>query len=1022
MHGGTSSDALPRGRQELPRLGRWGLAFLAVGAAFLANRAIPNGSFPAPFFIAAVMVTAHFGGPGPAVLAFFLGGALLDYFYIPPFGTFVIQADFFPSLAQFIVPSALGAWFVQRRKDVERLLERETAVAKRLHGEQSLAEMGSSVLQYLAPELGAPIAALYTIEADGTGRRRATYAFDLANAPETIARDQGVIGQAVAEKRPQVLTVPPDYVTVRSSLGGRRPSHVVVVPAYDSERTHAVLELGFFKALDHGAMLLLERIAEPIAIAVRTAAYRTRLQDLLEETQRQAEELQAHDEEVRVANEELEERGRVMLETQQRLEEQQIELEQTNQALQGQSRLLAQQNDQLAAAHEAVRIKSEDAQRANHTKSEFLANMSHELRTPLNSSLILAKLLTENRERNLTPEQVRFAETIYSAGNDLLAMIDDILDLAKIEAGKLDVRIEEVSLARVRQEMTRTFDPVAAERRLHFVVRIAAHAPATIRTDIQRLAQILKNLLSNAFKFTEKGEVSLSIAGEGDRCRFVVQDTGIGIPEDQLGPIFEAFRQADGTTNRRYGGTGLGLAISRDLARLLGGEIESASVVGSGSTFTLSLPYALTSPAVRDDAARSRVVPSPPVALALTPRPQIVERVAAPTNGRSILIIEDDPRFAEIVFDLARELQFHPTVASTGDEAIRLAMEHPPNGIVLDMNLPDHSGLAVLDRLKRDSLTRHIPVHVISVADYTRTALEMGAVGYMLKPVVRGQIKEALRKLESKFARVVRRLLVIEDDLPQRDAICQLLGSDGVDIVAVGTVKEALEELRSGSFDCVVTDLALPDASGYDLLETMATDEAFSVPTVVVYTGRSLTADEEQGLRKYSSSIIVKGARSPERLLDEVTLFLHQVESNLPPERQRMLRRVRDREAIFEDRNVLIVEDDVRNVFALTSALEPKGLKLTVARNGREALEALERDPAIELVLMDIMMPEMDGLEATRAIRRQAKWAKLPIIALTAKAMRDDQERCLQAGANDYIPKPLDVDMLLSLLRVWIPK
>ncbi|HEX4477039.1 MAG TPA: response regulator [Polyangiaceae bacterium] len=1024
-------------RRELSPVVRWGIALVAVGVAHLANWAIPNGMFSAPFFITAVMVAAHFGGPGPAILAFFTGGALLDYFYIPPFYSFSIRADVLPSLLQFVVPSAVGAWFIQKRKDVEILFERETAVAKRLQGEQTLPEIGRSVLDYLAPELGAQIAAFYTVEPDGAARRRAGYAFDDTGAPETIGAGQGVMGQAIADKHPQILAVPPDYLTVRSSLGSRRPTTVVVMPATDGKQTQAVLELGFPAKLDPSVLRTLDRVAEPLAIAVRTAAYRTRLQDLLEETRRQAEELKAHDDELRAANEELEERGQAMALTQRQLQDQQVELEQTNEMLQEQAKLLEQQNDDLAHAHEAVRLKSESADRANRTKSEFLANMSHELRTPLNSSLILAKLLTENRDGNLTVEQIRFAETIYGAGNDLLAMIDDILDLAKIEAGKLDVRIEDVPLGRLRSELSRTFEPVAAERKLRFEVRVADDAPAFIRTDGQRLAQILKNLLSNALKFTENGEVSLTVTAQADKFRFVVRDSGVGIHESQLGMIFDAFQQADGTTNRKHGGTGLGLSISRDLAHFLGGEIAVSSERGKGSTFTLTLPTAFTPPKAGVEDAPVSPRPStvnesvfslslPRSLDRLPPAPSATrspnDPPSSPHQGRTILVIEDDARFAEIVVGLASEMQFHATVASTADEALRIATTSPPKGIVLDMKLPDHSGLSVLDRLKRDPRTRHIPVHVMSVADYTRAALEMGAVGYMLKPVQREQIKAALQNLESQFTRSLRRLLVVEDDLPQRDAICQLLGGDNVEIIAVGTVKEALEQLRLGSLDCVVTDLALPDASGYDLLETMAMDEAYSFPTVVVYTGRSLTADDEQRLRKYSSSIIVKGARSPERLLDEVTLFLHQVESTLPPERQRMLRRARHREAIFEDRTVLIVEDDVRNVFALTSALEPKGMKVLIARNGVEGLETLEQNPNVDLVLMDVMMPEMDGIEATRAIRRQPKWAKLPIITLTAKAMKDDQERCLQAGASDYMPKPLDVDMLLSLLRVWFAR
>jgi CheY-like chemotaxis protein len=1001
---------------ELPPLLGWLLAPASIALAFGANELIPQGIFPAPFFVAAIMITAQFGGRRPALLAFLIAGLTLDYFYVPPYRSFGIRADLFPSLLQFVVPSALGAWFIEKRKDVERLLLRETEVARRLQGEQSLNDIGKAVLEYLAPELDAPIASFYTVELDGTAQRRASYAFDVESAPASVPPGQGAIGQAISIAQTQVLRVPPDYITVRSSLGARRPSCVVIVPASDGERVHAILELGFFSQVDTAALLVLSRISEPLAIGVRASTYRARLQELLEETRRQAEELKSHDEELRAVNEELEERGRAMSITQKKLEEQQIELEQTNETLRDQAHLLSQQNEELAEAHEAIRLKSEDADRANRAKSEFLANMSHELRTPLNSSLILAKLLTENRDGNLSPEQIRFAETIYSAGNDLLAMIDDILDLAKVEAGRVELSVEELSLHALAEDLERTFEPVAKERGLEFSIKLE-DLPPSFRSDKLRLSQILKNLLSNAFKFTSHGSVSLLMGSDGTQCRFVVRDSGIGIATTQLGAIFEAFRQADGTTNRKYGGTGLGLSISRDLARLLGGEIHVTSVVGQGSTFTLALPLSLAATLAPTRALAPRDAPAPLPA----PKPA-ADRPSSTNRQSAILIIEDDARFAEIVAALARELNFEPTVAATADEAIVLATAHAPDGIVLDMKLPDHSGLSVLDRLKRDPRTRHIPVHVISVENHTRTALEMGAIGYMLKPVERAQIKAALQKLEGKFTHSVRRLLVVEDDLVQRDAICQLLGGNNVEIVAVATVQEALEQLRSSSFDCVVTDLALPDGTGYDLLQTMATDDSYSFPSVVVYTGRSLSMEEEQRLRQYSQSIIVKGARSPERLLDEVTLFLHQVEAALPPERQRMLRRVRHREAVFEDRSILVVEDDVRNVFALTNVLEPKGMKVTVARNGLEALEALERDPKLELVLMDIMMPEMDGIEATRAIRKQAKWGKLPIIALTAKAMKDDQQRCLEAGANDYIPKPLDVEMLLSLLRVWIPK
>jgi CheY-like chemotaxis protein len=998
---------------------------LAVVLAHLGNSLIPVGAFPAPFFVASVMITAHLAGVGPGVVAGLIAALMLDYFHVEPLYSFTIRADLWPSMLQFIVPSVLGCWFVQKRKTLISLLERETALTNRLQGDQSLSDLGASVLGYLAPEMSATLAAFYTVDPDGTARRQATHAFDLSAAPAVIAPGDGAVGQAIIDQRLRVLDVPPDYVNVRSSLGQRRPKQVVLVPASDGERTHALLELGFLGKLAQDSLHFFERVAEPIAIATRTAVFRARLRDLLEETRRQAEELKTHEEELRAANEELEDRARVMSEAQRTLEQQQIEVEQTNQTLREQAGLLERQNEELATLHDAVRARSEEAERANRAKSQFLANMSHELRTPLNSSLILAKLLMEDRDGNLSPEQIRFAETIHGAGNDLLAMIDEILDLAKIEAGKLELEPQEIPISRVRDELSRMFEPIALERNVHFDLRTDEANEQGFSSDLQRLLQILKNLLSNAFKFTDKGQVSLTISSQRGRCRFVVRDTGIGIAADQLGSIFEAFQQADGTANRKHGGTGLGLTISRDLARLLAGDIQVESTVGHGSTFTLDLPLRL------ERSHRSGAEPAPvPVAREPARPPEVRAPRPQPTNGstpvasrgRSILIVEDDRAFAEIVAELARELQFETRIAGSADEAIVEATAHCPDCIVLDMNLPDHSGLSVLDRLKREPRTRHVPVHVISVADYRRAALEMGAVGYMLKPVEREQIKTALRRLEGQFTRTQRRLLVVEDDLAQRDAICQLLGGDHIEIVAVGTVQEALEQLRAGPLDCIVTDLALPDATGYDLLRTMALDEAYSFPTVVVYTGRSLTSEEEQRLRQYSNSIIVKGARSPERLLDEVTLFLHQVESHLPLERQRMLKRVRHREAVFEDRRVLVVEDDVRNVFALTSALEPKGMKVTIARNGREALERLEAEPRIDLVLMDLMMPEMDGLEATRAIRKRPQWAKLPIIALTAKAMKDDQERCMQAGASDYIPKPLDVDMLLSLLRVWMPK
>jgi CheY-like chemotaxis protein len=570
---------------------------------------------------------------------------------------------------------------------------------------------------------------------------------------------------------------------------------------------------------------------------------------------------------------------------------------------------------------------------------------------------------------------------------------------------------------------------------------VAPDAPERIETDPQRLGQILKNLLSNALKFTEAGAVSLLVSrGGDDTVRFDVKDTGIGVSEHQKEIIFDAFRQADGSTHRKYGGTGLGLTISRDLARLLGGDISVRSTPGEGSTFTLTLPLvyrpsteppvtpATPAPVMPPRQARTAVPTQPPPEQLRARQTTVADdSQQIKADSRLILIVEDDPSFAAILRDMAREQGFQCIVAHTANDALAAVARYRPKGILLDINLPDYSGLGVLDQLKRNPQMRHIPVHVVSVADYSQEALAMGAVGYAMKPVKREELAEALQRLEAKFSQGVRNVLVVEDDPRQRESIRQLLENDDVHITAVCSAADALEQLRNMTFDCMVMDLNLPDFSGYELLTKMAEADEVSFPPVIVYTGRTLTAAEEQQLRRFSKSIIIKDARSPERLLDEVTLFLHQVESKLPAERQRMLQVARDRDAALEGRRILIVEDDVRNIFALSSLLEPKGATIEIARNGREAIEALTRsclpgtDP-IDLVLMDIMMPEMDGLTAMREIRQRPEWKKLPIIALTAKAMKDDQEKCLSAGANDYIAKPLDIEKLMSLVRVWMPK
>ncbi|MEZ1314783.1 response regulator [Pseudomonas fluorescens] len=933
----------------------------------------------------------------------------------------------------------------QRLEQQAWLRNGQTELAEQVLGQLSLTELGRNILQFCAQYLGSAVGALYVREEHGGLKRVASYGLsrEQEERDQQLYSDEGIVGQVAQQARLIRLdSVPGDYFKVSSGLGQGLPRSVLVVPTSDDKRVNGVIELGFLRPLAERDTELLDLIAGNIGTSIEAARYRQRLQEVLAETQQLNEELQVQQEELKTANEELEEQSRILKESQAHLETQQVELEQTNEQLAEQAQTLADQRDamdlkntELNQAQAQLEERAEELQRSSKYKSEFLANMSHELRTPLNSSLILAKLLAENPQDNLSAEQVKFAESIYSAGNDLLNLINDILDISKVEAGKLEVRPENTSVTRLLEGLHGMFQPLAADKQLDFQIDVQPGSPTLIFTDRQRLEQVIKNLLSNAVKFTEHGSVSLTVANQpNDAIAFVVRDSGIGIAADQQESIFEAFRQADGTTNRRYGGTGLGLSISRDLAALLGGTISVTSEPGQGSVFTLVLPQQYVE---SGDTPREPLLPVAVPAVSVQRAPVVAvapliaevdiprfedDRDKAPFDSRCILVVEDEPNFAHILFDLAHELGYHCLVAHGADEGYDLASEYVPDAILLDMRLPDHSGLTVLHRLKENPQTRHIPVHVISVEDRVEAAMHMGAIGYAVKPTTREELKDVFGRLEAKLTQKVKRVLLVEDDDLQRDSIARLIGDDDIEITAVGLAQDALELLRTTVYDCMVIDLKLPDMLGNDLLKRMSTEEICSFPPVIVYTGRNLTRDEEAELRKYSRSIIIKGARSPERLLDEVTLFLHKVESKLSHERQTMLKTARSRDKVFEGRKVLLVDDDVRNIFALTSALEHKGAVVVIGRNGREAIEKLNEVEDIDLVLMDVMMPEMDGYEATRLIRQDPRWRKLPIIAVTAKAMKDDQERCLLAGANDYLAKPIDLDRLFSLIRVWLPK
>ncbi|MBD9413585.1 response regulator [Pseudomonas sp. PDM16] len=940
----------------------------------------------------------------------------------------------------YSVAMAKQADYAEEQRQRAWLRGGQTQLSERLLGQQQVQGLADRSLEFLAEYLGCVVAALYLRDSQtGDLQRIAGYGFSGGADNQQFYRGEGLVGQVAQGRRLVCLdNLPEDYIKVASGLGNGQPSSVALLPLQSEDRVNGVVELAFMRVLNEREREFLESIAGSIGTSLEASRYRQRLQEVLSETQQLNEELQTQQEELRAANEELEQQARVLKESQAHLETQQAELEQTNEKLAEQTQVLADQRDELDQRNTALgRIqvqleeRAEDLQRASRYKSEFLANMSHELRTPLNSSLILAKLLAENPKGNLDAEQVKFADSIYGAGNDLLNLINDILDIAKVEAGKLEVRPERMPLASLLDGLRDVFGPLARERGLTFEVELQPDLPERLFTDRQRAEQILRNLLSNAFKFTERGGVILTVSRHSEgTLAFAVRDSGIGIAPDQQEVIFEAFRQADGTTNRRYGGTGLGLSISRDLAQLLGGSIGVSSVPGAGSTFTLLLPE--QAPQVEQIRPAPSLPPAvvraaeAPVATAAVPRPAAAfaddrERLDEQSE-RCVLVVEDESRFARILFDLAHELGYACLVAPSADEGLELARQYRPSAILLDMHLPDGSGLGVLQRLKDDAQTRHIPVHVVSVEDHSEAALHLGAVGYALKPTSRDQLKEVFGKLEAKLNQQVKRVLLVEDDPLQRDSIARLIGDEDIEITAVALAGEALEQLRETVFDCMIIDLKLPDMLGNELLRRMAEEDICSFPPVIVYTGRNLTRDEEAELMKYSRSIIIKGARSPERLLDEVTLFLHKVEAELSSERQRMLKTARSRDKLFEGRRLLLVDDDVRNIFALSSALEQKGAVVEVARNGYEALAKLREHDDIDLVLMDVMMPEMDGYEATRQIRLEARWKNLPIIAVTAKAMKDDQERCREAGANDYLAKPIDLDRLFSLIRVWMPK
>jgi HAMP domain-containing protein/CheY-like chemotaxis protein len=932
--------------------------------------------------------------------------------------------------------------------------------SRMLQGQRDLAAVSQLILSDLAPLVTAHHGVFYVVDSTGETpalKLLASYAYkDRQHAAGEFRMGEGLVGQVAKDRR--MLTVgqvPPDYIQVSSGLGEASPRSLVVLPVLFEGETKAVLELATFDEFDEIRLTFLEQLAESIGIVLNTIAANMRTEELLKQSQALAESLQSQQEALTETNKRLEQQTRSLQKSEELLRQQQDELQSTNAELEVKAQLLAsqkaeveQKNKEVEQAKVALEEKAEQLALISKYKSEFLANMSHELRTPLNSLLILSQILTENVEGNLTAKQVGFAQTIHSSGSDLLDLINDILDLSKIESGTMAVDITAVPFGEVRKFVESTFRQMADLKGLTFDVKVDPHLPPALQTDTKRLQQVLKNLLSNAFKFTERGSVSLTaeLASEGWNpeqevlnaanavVAFRVTDTGIGIPKEKHGVIFEAFQQGDTGTSRKYGGTGLGLSISRQITRLLGGEIRIESAPDEGSTFTLYLPliYPMqpsTTPALETDGTGDQPIDAPKTTTTTTSRVMlapVVERAISDDrstieNGdRILLIAEDDPAFAQILLDLARDRGFKGLVAQRADRALALAREYQPTAVTLDLRLPDADGWTILDRLKHDPATRHIPVHIISVDENWQRGLRLGAIDFLTKPATKESLSEALTALHEFIDRPIKRLLVVEDDETAQRSIAELVGGGDVQTTTVGTGEAALDALQSGRYDCMVLDLGLPDMTGFQLITRVKSEIGLRKLPTIVYTGKQLTKREEAELGRLAESVVIKDARSPERLLDETALFLHRVTADLPEGKRRILEQLHRTDPTLTGRTVLIVDDDVRNIFALTTFLERSEMNVVYAESGREGIAKLHDTPEVDAVLMDVMMPEMDGYETMRAIREMPRFRQLPIIAVTAKAMKGDREKCIEAGASDYIAKPVDMDQLLSLLRVWL--
>jgi CheY-like chemotaxis protein/signal transduction histidine kinase/HAMP domain-containing protein len=891
-----------------------------------------------------------------------------------------------------------------------------------MQGQRDLITLGRMLLGELAPLVNAQQGLMYMVEMPvGDFSRHLRHLASYADAgeaqtPRTLEFGQGLIGQCAAQAQTILIEdISPGVGQISSGLISASPRSVIVLPVLFENEVKAVIELASLGEFTASQRAFLEQLSGSVGIMLNTIEASMRTERLLAQSQQLATELQSQQKELQQTNEDIALKATL-------LAEQKAEVEHKNQ--------------QIEHARRALEDKAAELALTSRYKSEFLANMSHELRTPLNSILILGQQLAENADANLSPRQVEFAKTIHAAGTDLLHLISDILDLSKIESGTVTVDSEEIAFEHLRENLERTFRHEAERRALSFSVDFPAALGRGLTSDPKRLQQILKNLLSNAFKFTEQGSVRLSarvatagwtpghgvLDAAGTVVAFDVTDTGIGISPDKQRIVFEAFQQADAGTARKYGGTGLGLAISREIAGLLGGELRLMSAVGKGSTFTLYLPLEYVGEMAAEPApaapGRRPAITGERPALA---QPAVADdRDALDPDRPVLLVVEDDPRYATVLRDLAREQGFNVLVTARGSEALRLAREFRPAAVSLDVFLPDMLGWTVLARLKQDSETRHIPVQIVTTDEERHHSLERGAFAYIAKPATSESISQALERIRQYTLPRTKHLLVVEDDRNERVGIEELIRHDDVEVDTAASGGEALGKLRERDYDCVVLDLRLPDMNGFELIDRVQAEPRLREIPIVVLTGKELSAEEDRQLKRAAKSVIIKGVESPERLLDETALFLHRVIADLPAAKQSMVRRLHESDDVLRGKRLLVVDDDVRNIFALSSVLERHGMSVVTAGNGQEAIEKVAGDRDIDLVLMDIMMPGMDGYDTIRAIRSDRESRALPIVALTAKAMKGDREKCLDAGASDYLAKPVVTDQLLGVLRQWL--